>query len=50
LLSLRKKDAVCTFNWDPFLYDAWIRNRHLDLPEIFFLHGNVRCGHCPTHP
>lgn len=23
LLSLREKDAVFTFNWDPFLFDAW---------------------------
>lgn len=43
LLSLREKDAVFTFNWDPFLFDAWVRNHHVaKLPEIFFLHGNVR--------
>jgi hypothetical protein len=47
LLSLRKKDAVFTFNWDPFLYDAAARNRRFNLPEIFFLHGNVRAG-APT--
>lgn len=47
LLSLREKDAVFTFNWDPFLFDAWMRNRHVaKLPEIFFLHGNVRIGSC----
>jgi hypothetical protein len=47
LLSLREKDAIFTFNWDPFLFDAWIRNHHVArLPEIFFLHGNVRVGHC----
>ena len=50
LLSLRQKDAVFTFNWDPFLFDAFERNRHIvPLPEIFFLHGNVRVGQCPTH-
>ena len=50
LLSLRKDDAVFTFNWDPFLFDAYQRNRHVGpLPKIFFLHGNVRIGKCPKH-
>lgn len=50
LLSLREKDAVFTFNWDPFLFDAWVRNDHVaKLPEIFFLHGNVRIGYCIKH-
>ena len=51
LLSLRRKDAVFTFNWDPFLFDAYRRNMHVipALPEIFFLHGNVRIGRCLTH-
>ena len=50
LLSLRKGDAVFTFNWDPFLFDAYERNRTaVDLPGIFFLHGNVRIGRCPVH-
>lgn len=49
LLSLRPKDAVFTFNWDPFLFDAYERNISLPLPEIFFLHGNVRIGYCSTH-
>lgn len=50
LLSLRPKDAVFTFNWDPFLFDAYQRNRHaVSLPEIFFLHGNVRIGACRHH-
>lgn len=50
LLSLRKEDAVFTFNWDPFLFDAYQRNHHIaPLPEIFFLHGNVRIGKCPRH-
>lgn len=50
LLSLRPKDAILTFNWDPFLFDAYCRNRAVaPLPRIFFLHGNVRIGACPTH-
>lgn len=47
LLSLREKDAIFTFNWDPFLVDA--RTRHagsVPLPHIFHLHGNVRIGFC----
>ena len=27
LLSLREKDSIFTFNWDPFLFDAYQRNR-----------------------
>ena len=50
LLSLRKKDAIFTFNWDPFLFDACARNQRFGLPEIFFLHGNVRTAYCPSHP
>jgi len=50
LVSLRPTDAVFTFNWDPFLFDAYQRNRAaVPLPEIFFLHGNVRIGVCLTH-
>ena len=50
LVSLRPTDAVFTFNWDPFLFDAYQRNRvTVTLPEIFFLHGNVRIGACPSH-
>ena len=50
LLSLRKEDAVFTFNWDPFLFDAYRRNCKITpLPPIHFLHGNVRLGKCPNH-
>lgn len=51
LLSLRDKDAIFTFNWDPFLCDAYIRNqsKEITLPAIFFLHGNVRLLACPNH-
>lgn len=47
LLSLREKDAVFTFNWDPFLADAYSRHHGIvPLPKIFHLHGNVRAGYC----
>jgi hypothetical protein len=50
LVSLRATDAVFTFNWDPFLFDAYQRNRGaVALPAIFFLHGNVRIGACLKH-
>lgn len=51
LMSLRPKDIVATFNWDPFLFDAWNRNKDkIPVPEIVHLHGNVRVAHCPDHP
>jgi hypothetical protein len=51
LLSLRPKDIVATFNWDPFLFDAWNRNKDkVPVPEIVHLHGNVRLAYCPEHP
>jgi hypothetical protein len=50
LLSLRSKDLIATFNWDPLLYDAWDRNvRIAPLPKIAYLHGNVRIGYCLEH-
>lgn len=53
LLSLRSKDCVATFNWDPFLWDAWERVQRLGLtpqpPKVCFLHGNVRIGICYQH-
>jgi len=47
VLSLRNKDLIATFNWDPFLYQAWSRNREFtkDLPYLSFLHGNVAIGY-----
>lgn len=49
LLSLRKKDIIATFNWDPFLIQAYQRNSKVtkDLPHFLFLHGNVWEGGCP---
>lgn len=47
LLSMRPKDCIATFNWDPFLVKAFLRNReYAPLPRILFLHGNVAIGVC----
>jgi hypothetical protein len=48
LLSLRAKDVVATFNWDPFLIQAFRRNygKVPSLPHLLFLHGNVMAGFC----
>ncbi len=47
VLSLRGKDIIATFNWDPLLFLALQRN-HLkgDMPKAAFLHGNVAIGCC----
>lgn len=46
ILSLRQKDVIATFNWDPFLYQAYDRNGiYADPPSILFLHGNVAIGY-----
>jgi hypothetical protein len=46
LLALRPKDLVATFNWDPFLYQAFSRNRHVGgMPYLSFLHGSVSIGY-----
>jgi hypothetical protein len=46
ILSLRPKDMIVTFNWDPLLPQAYQRWRHLGpvMPELVFLHGNVDIG------
>ena len=46
ILSLRAKDMIATFNWDPFLVQAYTRIRSFttNLPELVFLHGNVAVG------
>lgn len=51
ILSLRKKDLICTFNWDPFLIQAYQRNVKFtdNIPNFLFLHGNVMTGYCPKH-
>lgn len=48
LLSLRGKDFVFTFNWDPLLIQAHNRVSSYteDLPTMKFLHGNTELGIC----
>lgn len=47
ILSLREKDIIATFNWDPFLAQAYRRNMHVsNPPQMAFLHGNVEVGVC----
>jgi len=49
ILSLREKDIIATFNWDPFLLQAYMRNEVVTKtrrPRITFLHGNVKVGVC----
>lgn len=47
LLSLRENDLIATFNWDPFLARAFMRNRGVsNLPQLAFLHGNVEIAVC----
>lgn len=47
VLSLREKDVIATFNWDPFLYQACYRNHKVaKMPYIIYLHGSVAVGYC----
>jgi NAD-dependent SIR2 family protein deacetylase len=47
VLSLREKDVIATFNWDPFLVQAILRNQqHFKMPKVLFLHGNVAIVAC----
>ena len=48
ILSLRSKDLIATFDWDPLLQQAYQRcgRGTRDLPRIAFLHGNVAIGVC----
>lgn len=48
VLSLRSKDCIATFNWDPLLIQAYNRINKItsDLPELLFLHGCVDVGVC----
>jgi len=47
ILSLRPRDVIATFNWDPLLVQAAMRNSScVDLPMLLFLHGNVAAGYC----
>jgi hypothetical protein len=53
VLSLRPKDLIATFNWDPLLWQVLCRNaRRLGpdvLPRVLHLHGNVAIGYCGKH-
>ena len=50
VLSLRSKDVIATFNWDPFLVQAMVRNSgQCRPPETIFLHGNAAIGYCMRH-
>lgn len=42
--SLRSKDSIVTFNWDPLLMQAYIRCPFKLKPRLLFLHGNVSVG------
>ena len=50
ILSLRKKDIIATFNWDPLLLQALRRHAKFQdyLPQILFMHGNVAVGYCES--
>ena len=50
LLSLQSKDVIFSFNWDPLILQAFIRNIKIkELPRLHFLHGNVAVGICYEH-
>ena len=50
ILSLREKDVIATFNWDPFLWMAWERNLCVSKgPQLLFLHGCANLGYCEEH-
>lgn len=48
ILSLRSKDCIATFNWDPLLIQAYNRVNKItdDLPQMLFLHSCVEVGVC----
>lgn len=47
VLSLRKKDLIATFNWDPLLLKTIRRHsKTINIPNVAFLHGNVAVGVC----
>jgi hypothetical protein len=49
LLSLRSKDVIATFNWDPLLFQAYNRNSGVaEMPTVLYLHGCCCIGYCPT--
>jgi len=47
ILALRENDLIATFNWDPFLAQAYMRNCGVaKLPQLAFLHGNAGMAVC----
>lgn len=48
IISLRGKDCIASFNWDPLLIQAYNRVNKIthDLPQMLFLHGNVAAATC----
>lgn len=47
ILSLTEKDAIISFNWDPFLMQSYRRNISVgNLPQLIFPHGNSGVGLC----
>jgi hypothetical protein len=47
ILGLREKDAIFTFNWDPFLLQALRRCSGVaSIPNVHFLHGCVDVAFC----
>ena len=51
VLSLRDKDVIATFNWDPLLFAACARAHQAGIvpPRILHLHGSVAVGWCHEH-
>lgn len=50
VLSLRSKDLIASFNWDPFLIQAVRRCIPIAKPPLcLHLHGNVATGYCVRH-
>lgn len=53
ILSLTGRDIIATFNWDPFLWQAFFRNYHRvgasNVPHPVYLHGNTAIGICTNH-
>lgn len=50
VLSLRKKDLIASFNWDPLLFKCLERNHtYAEMPQVVFLHGNTYVGVCMEH-
>lgn len=50
VLSLRPKDLIASFNWDPLLVQTFRRHEgKISMPKLAFLHGNAGIGYCEEH-